>query len=159
VLDSAIAGGNQDAVVARLASFGWHITDALKEDDVIPNVGIVVGVRGIDHARVCCETSGANARGAVDGIDFKTRVIGQHEFARCELGIIDSLDGGIRGEGIAVLFGWFDVCQTGKRVDANCVCFSGGAKIAQLSLAGGGNVETKIHETSLTGGKLCELPE
>jgi hypothetical protein len=155
VLDSAVAGGDQHAVIAGFPLFGWNIADSLKEDDVIPDIGIVVGVRGIHHSRIGGETSRADAGSAVDGIDFKAGVIGEHKFAGCELGVIDGLNGGIRGEGIAVLIWWFDVGKTGKSIDADCVSFSGGAKIAQLSLAGGGNVETKAHDTSLTGGEVA----
>lgn len=57
VFDAAVSGGDQHTVVSRLALFGWHVTDALKEDYVIPDIGIVVGIRGIDHTCVGCETS------------------------------------------------------------------------------------------------------
>src|SRR5260370_41810989 len=48
----AVAGGNQDAAVAGGALFGRNPGESLQQDHVVPDVGIVVGIGGVDQAIV-----------------------------------------------------------------------------------------------------------
>ena len=154
MFNAAVAGGDEYAVIPADALFGRQIAEALQQDHVVPDIGVVGGgIGGVDDSCISSESRRTDARSAAESVDFKTGIVCENEFARCELRIVDSLSCGVRGEGIAVLFGWFDVSQTGKGFDADCVLFSGGAKIAQFALACSGDVQTKTHETSLTAGR------
>src|SRR3954463_6806275 len=48
VLHTSVASGNEDAVIAGLSLIEGGISETLKEDHVVPDVGIVVGVRRVD---------------------------------------------------------------------------------------------------------------
>ena len=140
VLNATIARGDKYAMVSGIAALRGNVSQALKENDVVPDIGVVVGIRRVDEAGVGCESGRTDSGRAVQGVYFETGVIGEDEFARRKLGVVDGLDGGVRGERVAVLFGSFDVRQTRQGFETDGVGFGCGLKIAQLSLAGCGNV-------------------
>src|SRR5579859_4670982 len=62
VFGPPIAGSDQDAVVTGCALFGWSFSEALQEDHVVPDVGVVIGsVRRVDDAYVGGEARGSNS--------------------------------------------------------------------------------------------------
>lgn len=139
-------------MVACGSLLGRCIAESLKENHVVPDVGIVgARVGRVEDAGVGGESSGSNTRGTVEGVDFKTGVIGEDEFTGSELRIVNGLNSGVRGEGFAILFRRFDLCQTGKRFKGNRMGFCRSAKVTELSLAGGGDVQAEAHERSVTG--------
>ncbi len=91
----------------RLAS-GTRL-EALQQDDVVPDVGVVIGVGRVDHAGVGGKTSGANAGSAGEGVDFEAGVVGEHQLAGSKVRVVDGLEGCVVGEGDAVLFRREDV--------------------------------------------------
>src|ERR1700722_289009 len=56
----AVTGSDQYAVIASSALLGWDGVEALEEDDIVPDVGVVVGVGRVDQAGVGGEASGAD---------------------------------------------------------------------------------------------------
>jgi hypothetical protein len=145
----AVAGSDKYAVVAGSALRGRDGVEALKEDDIVPDIGVVVGIGGVDQAGVGGEAGGTDTGSAGERVDFKAGVVGEDEGTGSELGIIDGLEGGVFGEGFAVFFRWVDAGQIRKGVDGDGVCFGGGSEVAQLSLAGGGYVEAEGHGMSV----------
>jgi len=135
VLDAAVAGSNQDAVVAGLSLLQRLISETLKKDHVVPYICIVIGVRRVNEACIRGEASRTNSRRTLESIDFEAGVVGQNQLTGRKLRVVDSLDGGVRGKGIAIFFRSFDVRQAGERLKTDGVSFSGSTEIAQLSLA------------------------
>jgi hypothetical protein len=88
----------------------------------------------------------------VEGVHFEAGVVGQHQLAGSKQGVVDSLEGGVGGEGGAGLIGSGDGGRGGKEIDGDGMGLSGGAKIAQLALAGGGGEEAEGHRASLACG-------
>ena len=76
VKGDAIASGDEDAMIAAGSEADRDVGHALQEEHVVPNVGVVVGVRRVDKAGVGSEAGGANAGSAVERVDFETGVIG-----------------------------------------------------------------------------------
>ena len=148
----SVASGDKHAVIAR-GALGWRNgIEALKEHDIVPDIGVVICIGRIDQAGVRSEAGGANSRSTGEGVDFESGIIGEDEQSGCELGIIDRFERSVFGEAIAVLFGWVDVLQIGQGVDRDSVRLSRGAKIAQFALAGRSYVEAKGHAMSVSKG-------
>jgi hypothetical protein len=78
--------------------------ELLEEHDVIPDVGVVVGIRRVDQAGVGGKTGRPDSGRAAKGIDFKTGVVGKNKLAGSETGLIGGLDGCVGDEGVAVFF-------------------------------------------------------
>ena len=150
----AIAGGDEDAVVAGGALGCWNAGEALEQDHVVPDVGVVVGIWRVDEAGIGGETGGANAGRSVEGVDFEAGVIGEDEVIRCETGVVDSLEGSVGPEGGAAFFRGGNGDQAGQRFDEDVVGSGGGGEVAELSFAGGGGVEVEGHGESVT--VVCE---
>ena len=91
-------------------------------------------------------------------VDFEAGVVGEDQLAGEVTGVIDGFEGGVGGEGGAVLFGGGDFIQVWERIDFERMSLGGSAEVAEFALAGGGGVEAKRHEVSVTGagGKLQE---
>jgi hypothetical protein len=126
----AVARGDKYATVACGAPRGRYSFETLQQDDVVPDVGVVVGIGGVDHAGVCGETGRAHAGSAGEGVNFETGVVGENELAGEELGVIDGFEAGVLGEGFAVFLWWFDAIEIRERNNGNRVGLGGGAEVA-----------------------------
>ncbi len=153
----AVAGGDEDAAIVGGAAVGGDAGEALQQDHVVPDIGVVVGVGRVDETGVGSEARGADAGRAVKGVDLEAGVIGEDERAGCEMGVVDGLEGGVGGEGCAVFFGRIDGGEAGKWFDGDVVGDGGGAEVAQFSLAGGGGEEAESHAESVTGAHGAAL--
>ena len=56
VLNATIARGDKYAMVSGIAALRGNVSQALKENDVVPDIGVVVGIRRVDEAGVGCES-------------------------------------------------------------------------------------------------------
>ncbi len=92
---------------------------SLQKEHVVPDVGVVVGVRRVDQAGVGGIASRAHAGRAVERIDFEAGVVGNDQFAGRETRVVDSLGGCIGEEGVAVFFGSRELLDAGKRFDVD----------------------------------------
>lgn len=154
LLEAAVSRGDKYAMVSAFALFGRQVTEALEKDHIVPNVSVVgSGIRGVKDSSIGREAGGANSRRAVESVHLEARIVSDDEFAWRESRVVHSFDGGICEEGVAILFGRFDIGEAGKRFDTDLVGFGGSAEIAELSLACGGDVKAEGHERSLTGGR------
>src|SRR6516165_2450860 len=75
VKGQAGSGCDQDAMVAGGALRGRNTGEALQEDHVVPDVGVVVGVGGVDQASVGGKARGTHTGCTVEGVDLQTRVV------------------------------------------------------------------------------------
>lgn len=148
----AVACRYEDATVLGCALCFLHSSHALKEDHVIPYVCVVDGGIGrIENASVGCEASGPNARGTREGIDFETGVVGEDQLIGRDPGVVDSLECCIGEESGAILFGGGNGGEIWESLDGDIVSLSGGAEIAELALACGGNKQAESHAESVIG--------
>ena len=134
----AVTRGDEDAMISGGTFCRWNSVEPLEKEDVIPDIGVVVGIRRVDESGVSGETGGADSGRAREGIDFEARVVGEDSGAWCELGIVDGFEGGIFGECFAVFFGRLNICEIRESIDGDGVGFGGRAEVAQFALAGGG---------------------
>ena len=134
----AVARGDENAMISGGTFCRWNSVEPLEKEDVIPDIGVVVGIGRVDESGVSGETGGADSGRAREGIDFEARVVGEDSGAWCELGIVDGFEGGIFGECFAVFFGRLNICEIRERIDGDGVGFGGRAEVAQFALAGGG---------------------
>jgi hypothetical protein len=134
----AVTRGDEDAMISGGTFCRWNSVEPLEKEDVIPDIGVVVGIGRVDESGVSGETGGADSGRAREGIDFEARVVGEDSGAWCELGIVDSFESGIFGECFAVFFGRLNICEIRERIDGDGVGFGGRAEVAQFALAGGG---------------------
>jgi hypothetical protein len=142
-----VARGNEHAMIAGGALGRRNSVETLEKDDVIPDIGVVVGIGRIDQAGVSGEARGADAGSAGEGIDFEAGVVGEDESAGCELGVVDGFECCVFGEGFAVFFRRLDVGELRQRIDGDGVRLGGGTEVAQLSFAGSGDVQAKGHQS------------
>ena len=155
--DFTVECGDQDAAITGGALVGRDFGEALEQDDVVPDVGVVVGIGRVDETGVGCIASGTDAGSAIEGVDFEAGVVGEDELAGGETRVIDGFDSGVGEEGVAVFFGGWDVVGSGQRVNKDGVGVGGGAEVAELALTGCGCEKTESHEESVTVVGACGL--
>jgi len=148
----AVAGGDENAAVACGASGCGNAGEALQQDHVVPDIGVVVGVGRVGEPGVGGEAGGADAGRAVERVHFEAGVVGKHERAGREAGVVNGFERGVGGEGKAVFFRGGDGGEGGQGIDFDGMSVGGGAEVAQLALAGGGGVEAKGHGESVIAG-------
>jgi len=150
----AVARGDQNATVSGGALWWRKGVKALKKDNVVPDIGVVVGVGRVDKSGIGGEAGRAHSWRAGEGVDFKAGVVGENELAGQIPGIVNGFERGVFGKGFAVFFGRVDVGEIGEGIDGNGVRFGGGAEVAQFALAGGGDVEAKGHQSKCKAHRL-----
>ena len=155
----AVARCNEYAAVPRRALERRDAFEPLKEDDVVPDIRIVVGVGRVDEAGVSGKTGGTDPGSAVEGIDFEAGIVGHDNFTFSELGVVNSFEASVVSKSGAGFLRSRNAGQIGQGIDGDGVGSRSGTKVAQLSLAGCRNKEAKGHKRSVTGGGAGGSPE
>jgi hypothetical protein len=93
----AIAGGGEDAVVAGAALGEWDVGEVGDEEEVVALVCRCV--RWIGEVVVVGVAGGADAGGAVEGVDFEAGVVGDDDFVGGVVGVVDGFEAGVAFEG------------------------------------------------------------
>ena len=151
----AVAGGDQDAAVAGGALGLLHAGEALQQDYVVPDIGVVIGVGRIDEAGVSRESGRADTGRTVERIDFEAGVVCEDELAGGEAGVVDGFECGVGGEGEAVFLRSGDGRESGQGFDEDGMSLGGGAEVSELALAGSRGVEAKRHGESVIAATCC----
>jgi len=148
----SVAGRDKDAAITRRALSGRDSGEALQKHHVVPDVSIITrSVWRVDNSGIGGKAGGADSRGAAKSVDLKAGVVGDDDFARSELGVVDGFEGSVFGEGETILFGRGDVGEMRKGLDVDGVRQCGGAEVAEFARAGCCGVEAEGHGKSVTG--------